>query len=185
MLISKKKKIIVWQPFKNYSTSLLRYLANSKIFGEDRFSFVQGPVPYFDNDAKEFHHLPSLGHTNWLPKSATEYTKILPIRNPYSRVISQWKEGLKYDADLSFDTWFLIHSKQLIQAPVTKLYQYDKLLKVEDIEQELRNLSLFNEDYAFPHNNKSEHNDFELSEKHKEIIYHVHYSDFDEGGYDK
>ena len=185
MLINKEKKIIVWQPFKNYSTSIANYLTSNRIFGKEKFIFVQGPVPYFHGDTKSFDHLPSLGHTNWLPETATEYTRILPIRNPYSRVVSQWKEGLKYDSNLDFDHWFLVHSKQQIQFPVTKLYRYDKLIKVENIEQELRDLSLFNEEHEFPHSNKSDDSDFELSERHKEIIYHMHYSDFDEGQYEK
>ena len=67
----------------------------------------------------EPEHEPSLGHTNWFPKRATTYTKILPIRNPYSRAVSQWKHALKYNDGLSFDEWLFRHSKQLIQFPVS------------------------------------------------------------------
>ena len=186
MLVNNKKKIVVWQPFKNYSTSLVGYLANSKIFGSDRFLFVQGPVPYLDNDVRRPEHEPSLGHTNWLPKRATNYTKILPIRNPYDRAISQWKHALANFKNLEFDEWLMIHSKQLIKFPVTKVYKYDKLIKVENIEQELKDLSLFNDEHEFPHSNKSEVDEsFQLDQRQKDLIYYLHYSDFIEGEYEK
>jgi len=185
MLINDSKKMLVWQPFKNYSTSLANYLTSYRIFRQQRFVFAQGPVPYLDNDVLEPEHEPSLGHTNWFSKRATDYTKILPIRNPYSRAVSQWKHALKYNNELSFDEWLLRHSKQLIKFPVSKVYRYDKLIKVENIEQELKNLSLFNDEYDFPHNNKSDDVDFELNEDHKKLIYFLHYSDFQAGGYSK
>ena len=185
MLINNNRKMLVWQPFKNYSTSLADYLTSNRIFRQQRFVFVQGPVPYLENDVLESEHEPSLGHTNWFPKRATGYTKILPIRNPYFRVVSQWKHALKYSDGLSFDEWLLRHSKQLIQFPVSKMYRYDKLIKVENIEQELKDLSLFNNEYDFPHNNKSDDVDFELNQEHKKLIYFLHQSDFEAGGYSK
>jgi hypothetical protein len=187
MLINEKLEMIVWQPFKNYSTSLAKYLVDHRVFGRgNQFKFVQGPVPYLDNDLKEFDRAPSLGHTNWFPKVSTHYTKVLPIRNPYDRVISQWKHALKYDGGLSFDDFLFNNSKQIIQFPATKVYKYDKLIKVENIEQELKDLSLFNDKYNFPHENKSKESDnFQLEEKQKELIYYLHYNDFQTGGYDK
>jgi hypothetical protein len=186
MLINNKKEILVWQPFKNYSTSIGKYLLNNKIFNENKFIFVQGPVPYLAKDVKEPDAEPGLGHTNWFPKRSTNYLKLLPIRDPYSRVVSQWKQALKNFKDIEFDEWLMIHSKQLIKFPVTKIYEYDELIRVEDIENELRKFHLFNEDYTFPHSNKSDiRNDFQLTQKQKDMIYYLHYSDFIEGGYEK
>ena len=65
------------------------------------------------------------------------------------------------------------------------MYRYDKLIKVENIEQELKDLSLFNDEYDFPHNNKSDDVDLELNEEHKKLIYFLHQSDFEAGGYSK
>lgn len=156
MLINNSKKVLIWQPFKNYSTSIANYLTSRKFFGPDRFIFVQGPVPYLPNDVRQPDHEPALGHTNWLSERSTVYIKVLPIRNPYDRALSQWKHAIKTNPSLSFDDWLMIHSKQLIKFPVTKLYKYDKLLKVEDVENGLRELNLFKEEYPFPHSNKSD-----------------------------
>ena len=65
------------------------------------------------------------------------------------------------------------------------MYKHDKLIKVENIEQELKDLSLFKENYKFPHNNKSDEVDFELNEEHKKLIYFLHQSDFEAGCYSK
>ena len=78
--LQNSKNILVWQPFKNYSTSIANYLTSHKVFGFDKFVFVQGPVPYLPNDVAQPEHEPALGHTNWFSKRATNYTKVLPIR---------------------------------------------------------------------------------------------------------
>ena len=185
MLINNSKQMLVWQPFKNYSTSLLNYLCCHKVFKHKKFIFAQGPVPYFVTDVSRPEHEPSLGHTNWLSKRTASYTKVLPIRNPYNRTVSQWKHAIKTNPSLSFDDWLMIHSKQLIKFPVTKIYEYDILLRVEDIENGLRELNLFKDEHPFPHSNKSDDIDFTLTQYHKDMIYYLHYSDFIEGGYDK
>ena len=186
MLINNKKKILIWQPFKNYSTSLADYMTNYRIFGNGRFLFAQGPVPYLASDVTEPDHEPGLGHTNWLPARCTNYLKLLPIRNPYDRVISQWKNALKDWGNIEFDEWLMTHSKQLIMSPVTKMYKYEKLIKVENIQDELQQLGLWSGEHEFPHNNKSDIQDgFKLNQSQKDIIYYFHYSDFVEGGYEK
>ena len=186
MLINHEKKILVWRPFKNYSSSLVAYLSRVSIFGKEKFMSTHGPVPFLVNDSKNSESMPTLGHTNWLPEQASNYIKLLPIRNPYDRVVSQWMWGLKKGGSYSFDDWLLIHSKQLIQFPVTKIYKYDHLIHVEDMENELRKFELFKEDHKFPHINKSAPiDDFQLTQKQKDMIYYLHYSDFVEGGYEK
>ena len=185
MLINKKKKIIVWQPFKNYSTSISRYLCSYTVFGSEKFKFVQGPVPYLPNDVVEPEDEPSLGHTNWLPKKAINFQKLLPIRNPYDRAISQWKFA-KAGKPVSFDEWLMEDSKQLIKFPVTKLYEYDELIKVENIEKELGRFNLFKEEHAFPYANKSaDDTSFDLNQYQKDLIYYLHHEDFVKGGYKK
>ena len=185
MLINNEKKILVWRPFKNYSSSLLKYLGSYRVFKTDRFISVHGPVPFLENDLNTPNEEPALGHTNWLPEKASSYLKLLPIRNPYDRVVSQWKFSLNFN-QIDFDEWLLECSKQLIQLPVSKVYRYDHLIRVEDIENELRKFDLFNEDHEFPHINKSEPVEgFKLTEKQRDMIYYLHYHDFLHGGYDK
>ena len=70
--------------------------------------------------------------------------------------------------------------------PVTKMYKYEQLIKVEHIQHELEQLGLWNSEHEFPHNNKSDiQDDFKLNQSQKDIIYYFHYSDFVEGGYEK
>ena len=163
-----------------------RYLCSPKIFGKERFIYVEGPAPCLPSDITPDGG-PSLGHTNWLPDRYRNYLKLLPIRNPYDRVVSQWRWGLNLGEDYSFDEWLMIHSKQLIMFAVTKVYYpFDKIIRVEDIEDELRELGLLNGNHDFPHFNKSDvRNDFQLTQKQKDMIYYLHYSDFIEGGYEK
>ena len=196
MLINKERELIVWQPLKNYSTSLNKYLCSYRVFGKERFKFVQGPVPYLPNDVLNPENEPSLGHTNWYPKRAINFKKLLPIRNPYDRAISQWKFTISKGENVSFNKWLMVHSKQLIKFPVTKLYEYDELIKVENIEQELKRFDLFKEECPFPHLNESwksadsknygvDFSSFKLSQQQKDLIYYLHHEDFVKGEYEK
>ena len=49
--------------------------------------------------------------------------------------------------------------------PVTKMYKYEQLIKVEHIQHELEQLGLWNSEHEFPHNNKSDIQDYNKKNK--------------------
>lgn len=182
MIVNEKTEIIIWQPFKNYSTSINRFFAQH----HSNFKIIKN-LKLPDNITYSDRKYSSHGHE--LPTRYENYTKFLPVRNPYERVISQWKYYIKEGGDFNFDEWLLTCSTQPIMYPVTKIYKYDILIKVELLYEELRKyketLGIQRPLHEFPHLNKSDIEDPILTQPQKDFIYYFHYSDFNEGGYSR
>jgi hypothetical protein len=143
------------------------------------FIMTFGPQPSIGYEKKKL-----TVHTNEIFDESEKYQFILPIRNPYTRVVSQWKYHCMTCGDIKFEEWFWKYSRITIMLPVARLYKYDRIIKTENITEELKNLNLYYE--AFPTVNKSRDDlGHSLSEKEKELIYYLHYEDFIAGNYEK
>lgn len=178
MLYNDKDKIALWTPYKNYSTSLRFYLLN-KPYSE--WKEYIGDEPCVNFNKRRFGY-----HTNNYPTHFENYKFILPIRNPYNRVISQYKfQSRFFTKHKTFKEWFWPDGKELIGYPVAGLYRYTDLLKVENVEEELKRLNLYL-GYPIPKMNVSQNNnECVLTQEDKDLIYFLHYEDFIAGGYDK
>lgn len=173
MLINHLKKIVIWTPFKNYSSSLNMYLR------QRGFIMTFGPQATIGHEKNRL-----TTHTNELMSGLEDYELILPIRNPYKRVVSQWKYHCAVSNKISFEEWFWKLSRAAIMLPVTRLYKYTRLIKVENIEQELKDLNLYYGAFS-KINESSKDLSHALSEQEKELIYYLHYEDFIAGNYEK
>jgi hypothetical protein len=177
MLVNKRRKLIISTPFKNYSTTL------ENIFSEMGWDKFYGAHPIITGDSTEcrsFEHK----HNNLVSDHFKDegYEVILPVRNPYNRVNSMWKHS-KYFHEINFDEWFFENSKCACCFPVTRLYQYDHLVKVENLVEDFESLDIKID--FLPQFNKSIETGVEFTEIQKEQIYYLHYEDFKNGEYEK
>jgi len=200
MLHSPRKKVIIYQPFKNASTSLGRFFLQSPYFQE-----ILGEHPNWNVDKievpQEFER-PHGSHTHvwfsWRLQDFKEYDVYVPIRNPYDRTVSMYKFYLQHCTKkninpLGFSDWLLREFKQPIHLPVTQVYNYTQLIKVEQIEEDVSKLvekhDIFFRRTAlkqFPHNNKSQEiEEIKMTQFEKDVIYFWHYQDFINGGYER
>jgi len=185
MIYSNVDKVIIYTPFKNFSSSLHAYYS-----GKPRYHSIVGPSPDYNFSLTTKVNR----HTGFMPDDIDkEYTKYLPIRNPYDRVMSQYNWHLKTCGEISFNEWFMVHSKQPVCHPVTTIYpKFDKVLHVENLVNELRENNLLlkkpstQEEFPFPHKNPTENKRIiNFTDEQKEAIYYFHYDDFLAGGYSK
>lgn len=177
MIVNHKTKVIIWQPFKNYSFSI-----DSFFRAEHGFEHIDG-----SQLTHSFNETGYGRHTHYASDDIKHYKRFLPIRNPYNRVMSQWKFSIKHGNKLDFDNWLLRAGNNPIMYPVTKLYKFDHLIHTEQIFEELYNLKevlgIERQIIEFPHLNKSEYNNPILTQSQKDFIYYFHYSDFLTGNY--
>lgn len=178
MLYNNRRSMIIWTPFKNYSTSIRFYFLEQ--MNSEWKEFI-GYEPHTGLETKRFGV-----HANKAPSYYNHYKFILPIRNPYDRILSQWKFCSRCEnTNFKFSEWFLKHGKYSYQLPVVKLYKYNTLLKVENIEEELKKINL-HLGYPLPKLNTSPNPlNYELTQEDKDLIYFLHYEDFVAGGYEK
>jgi len=185
MIYSHNHKVVIYTPFKNFSSSLQAYYSN-----KPKFHSIVGPNPNYNFDLSNSINR----HTAFVPDDIDKnYKKFLPIRNPYERVISQYNWHLKTCGQISFDEWFMIHSKQPVCQPVTVIYpKFDQVLHVENLVEELRENGLLvknpstQEEFSFPHKNATENKIVvNFTNQQRENIYYLHYSDFLVGGYER
>ncbi len=195
MLHSPRRRVIIYQPFKNASSSLGRYFLQSPYFRE-----LLGEHPTWNVRSPP---LPTHGsHTHiWFDfrfDSFDQYDVYLPIRNPYTRTISMYKFYLRYCdrsniEPRSFGDWLMREFKQPIHLPVTQVYNYTKLIKLEQIADDVAKLV---EEHdipfrktavkEFPHRNKGQQiKKIEMTQFEKDVIYFWHYQDFINGGYER
>lgn len=181
MLHNCKLKKVIWTPYKSYSTTLRSYFINSY---QSEWGELIGPSLYAGIEFKKNGGYTV--HTNAHPcyyEDDTEY--ILPIRNPYDRVLSAWKFQYRIGNINNFRDWFWSSGKDLAIGPVTKYYRHNTLLKVENIEEELKKMNL-HLGYPLPKLNTSPNPlNYELTQEDKDLIYFLHYEDFVAGGYEK
>jgi hypothetical protein len=139
---------------------------------------------------------------NWKPRPFKSYRRLLPIRNPYDRILSMWKfhvdsnEVHKWESEESLQWYmeemFMFHPLTL---PVCRLFRHhwQWLLKTENLEAELRKHEIDIPNKIFPKANKSrielddimDESDIKLWEKkYKPMIAHFHKLDFEAGGYE-
>lgn len=183
MIYSNTKKTVIYCPFKNCSSSLQAYFSN-----KPQWHSCVGPNPDYN-----FHTNARINrHTAYVPQDVSDnFLRFLPIRNPYDRVISQYHWHLKTVGEISFNEWLMVHSKQPVCQPVTTIYEeYDHLLHVENMEEEMREHGLLivreGVELKFPRMNVTEDKEeIVLTSWQKEYIYFLHYSDFVEGGYSR
>ena len=192
MIVNRKDKFAIFLPFKNYSNSLIDFFVTSC----RTLCYVRyiGDVPCYSWEKPLY----SNAHTCVCPEliMGKEWKRYLPIRNPYDRVISQWKWHLQRGDDQpEFEDWLMLHSKQAVSMPVTKVYSnYTDIIKCENIKNEIFNNDLMpigpdreKQILLFPHSNKSKIKKppMQLTRRQQEIIYYFHYEDFLVGGYSK
>lgn len=177
MIVNHQTKVIIWQPFKNYSFSIDSFFRT-----EHGFEHIDGNQLSYSFNKTGYGR-----HTHYVPDNVKCYKKFLPIRNPYNRVMSQWKFSIKHGNTLNFDDWLLRAGNNPIMYPVTKLYDFDHLIHVEQICEELYNyrniLGIIRPIVEFPHINMSEVSNPILTQEQKDFIYYFHYSDFLTGSY--
>lgn len=179
MLYNHDLQTIIWTPYKNYSTSIRCYLLDQ--LRSPWREFI-GYEPCTGLEIKQYGV-----HTTNYPEYYDHFKFILPIRNPYDRVLSQYKFESKYftTTHYTFKEWFWKYGKDQYRLSATKLYRYNELLKVENIEQELKRLNL-HLGYPLPKMNVSQNNnECVLTQEDKDLIYFLHYEDFIAGGYEK
>lgn len=188
MIVNRKNKFVIFMPFKNYSNSLLAFFTKWSCYTR-----YVGDCPHFSWESPLFVN----PHTATCPQlvMGEEWRRYLPIRNPYDRVISQWKWHIQTGEELEFNDWLMTHSKQAVSMPVTKVYpHHTDLLKCENIIDEIfNNQDLYfgpnreKQIQLFPHSNKSKIKKppVELTQRQQEIIYYYHYEDFVAGEYSK
>ena len=171
MLINHRKKQLLFTPFKNFSTSINNFLTRT----DRSWQMCLGPHP---GDPTHIG-----GHTNFAPMSSEGYRKYLLIRNPYDRVLSMWGYSNKLmNKDETFFDYLQVNLIRPELGPVTVAFEYDHLIHVENIHNELVALTDCKDE--FPHKNKGEYK-HELTDLEKEFIYFVHRFDFINGEYDK
>lgn len=167
MLVNYERRIVLFTPFKNCSSSLHDY------FGRDRsWINVIGPQP-FDG---------LIGyHTNVLASWWRGWEVWLPIRNPYDRVRSMWKFCCSREGFVDFSQWVENRLHDAHFGPVTTLYPYTRLIQCERLSRELHDLGC---DYGdMPRLNVSEIANPDMIAADYMAIEQVHAADFLAGGY--
>lgn len=108
-----------------------------------------------------------------IPDEYKHYPSFCVVRNPYSRLVSWWwsickAEGDRYGhkkelADRGLTTSFTDFLKLwatkngIAQAPIVNLNQFDYILKLENITNDLNTLPFFASKVEFPQRNKRNH----------------------------
>ena len=86
MYLNHQSELLIWEPYKNYSSSINEFL-------HDLYGWVRifGEQPFVHSDDVIVG-----AHTNTIPTVAKikDFRMFLPLRNPYDRVLSQWKYSI-------------------------------------------------------------------------------------------
>jgi hypothetical protein len=185
MLYNKKKNTIIWLPHKICSTSLRGYFREDTTWEVYHSRHYVSPL-YFPTHV-DHHGVTYPTETNFSPalggRTKDSYRRVLPLRNPYDRVVSMWKFHIALGFKENFEEWFaqifMFHPSTL---PATRIFagHYDETIITENIESELKRLNL--DHGEFPHLNKTQ-GTHELTSSQKQIISHFHKEDFLKGGY--
>lgn len=166
MLINERQRIVIYTPFKVGSQSLHKYFDNReswwRVIGKHPLSPIYGP------------------HTADLATRWEEYEILLPLRDPFSRVVSMWKYYRQTGGDLLFPAWLDERLTSPELGPVAGQYRFTGVLHLETMGAELKARGL---DYGeFPHLHKGTEN-HTLTIDERDRIVQVHGIDFLVGGY--
>jgi hypothetical protein len=197
MIVSEKNKYVFISVMKSGTHSMYDYLVknyNGKHFTRGKLLNAGGKY-----------------HTNVIPKENQNYYKFTLVRNPYSRAISiynvckninPYKEdyiGKIGDDFLSFCKWlssnnckkdpgragFVVRPQWEWLRPCGK---FDKILHVETVEEELKDLPFIDKDISFPNllerTDKSKWKEF-YNQQTADLVYKWAQKDFELYGYDK
>ena len=183
MLINHEEKVIIHLPFKNYSTSLRTYFLE---FDEWELLNTLHPTVTRDSYDNDSRYYMSSAHGNIPPYNFIRYKKILPLRNPYDRVISVWKWICRSFGEVEFNKHFYKGAKYPTSFPVSRTYPHDFVVRTENLKEDFEKYGINLDMDTFPHLNKhGSEVEHELTELEKEIIYWWHKEDFDAGNYEK
>ena len=158
MFVNRIRQEVIYTPFKVFSTSTRAYLEE-----QDDWVEAIGCQPHSSWEDARFSV-----HNHILEHRVANYKKILPIRDPYARVISQYKWRCKRLGEISFEDWFMLESRQCVLSAVTEIYKYDQLMTLDDMIQQWP---------GFPHENHIE-KEVIIPSQFIPIIDYIHYSDF-------
>jgi len=219
MLYNKERNTIIWLPYKNYSSSLMEY------FDAHEWRTSHEPTEwqaYISNSIK-VNHVPGfndIGCTRhgitypvmchplnshayeWEPRPFKSYRRLLPLRNPYDRVLSMWKFHVDSNREHEWEQgeslkWymeevFMFHPLTLPACRIFK-HHWQWIIKTEEIEHELIRHEINIPNKIFPQANKSRILLEEImdkptiklwNEKYKPMVAHFHKSDFEAGNYE-
>ena len=179
-----KKRTIIYTPFKNYSSSLIAYFGN---LGWNNLPTLHPQITGDLWNNGPWYQQCGL-HGNVVPNRFQSFKKILPIRNPYERLISAWRFHLKTipsQDNMTFDQYLEINGRSPAAFPVSRFFSHDAIVRVEHLVEDFAALGY--EINNFPHKNKSDSQNFRdcLNQRQKEIIQWWHKEDFDAGGYER
>jgi hypothetical protein len=184
MLINCDTKTIIYTPFKNYSTSLHEY------FGDlDGWEEFVGIHPRIDGDCYDCdpNYNITYKHTNKPPSVYKSYKRILPLRNPYDRVMSMWAWTNMEFGGVSFESFFFRGAKYPAAFPAARIYPYDFIVRTENIKEDFEKAGIDIDMSKFPHSHESTYpiTAHKYTEFEKSSIYWWHKEDFDAGNYEK
>ena len=173
MLLNNSKELLIWTPYKNYSTSL-----HVNFRGPNGWVMVIGANTM----------MPGLlgPHTNqFTGPTADRLIRILPVRNPFNRVVSMWKFSQRFcdkENKLSFTNWFNKLGHKPMNGPVFSQYPHSKIVRCEHIVEDFKALGI--DISNIPWENKSEDTrPVELTKTQKDCIRWFHREDFEAGRY--
>lgn len=206
MPISHKYTAIFVHVPKTGGTSIQKFLKIAKqpssLWGSEKEIRI-----FFNNRKYALQHVPAAYIKYMYPEMFEEYFKFGFVRNPYDRVLSEYRWQHRKDEYLNQDindpTYFLKWIKEFYERDNTDhkctqkciLYYNDVLLvdkvyKYEDFDESIKDIKMMlgAHELQIGHFNKSERQvDKEklLNEENKEFIYNRFKEDFDTFGYDK
>lgn len=223
MIYNHKLNTIIWLPYKNYSSSLMDYFNAHEwrnYFEATDWTChysnsIKMNLPGYDDIGATRHGItyPPMIHAEsnsfeWQPRDCKSYRRLLPLRNPYDRVLSMWKFHIDYNKEQDLQepdslTYYMteVFMFHPLTLPATRLFRhhYQWTMKMENIEEELVRHKLMLPDpkgfrnKPFPLVNKSRYTLEEVmdddtrklwEEKFKPMVAHFHIRDFEAGDYE-
>lgn len=173
MLINTSKQLLIWTPYKSYSTSFHHHFR-----GYNGWLGVVGAhtmMPHM--------HGP---HTNsYQGPTSVDLVRILPLRNPFNRVRSMYKFSQRDqtpEKKLTFTEWFETFGVLPLNGSAVSQYEHEEVIRVETLAEDLSKFGIDAKD--FPHENKSnEESKILLTDDQKTVIRYIHRKDFEKGNY--
>jgi hypothetical protein len=191
MIFNKEKRVLIWTPYASWSTSIMSYFNVLEPKSMIQLGLDTTWEVFISNSPSSclYNVLPNRHGLGYPDVESTQYKKILILRNPYDRVLSMWKKHISHgiwkedSLDHFLGRVFMFHPYSY---PACRMFEehYDEVVCVEDLQDRFEELGIadFNKK-PFPHLNKSDPSDYQLTKRQKNIISHFHYSDFVVGKY--
>ena len=174
MLFNFEKKIAILLPFKTGSTSVVGHLTDKK--RKSDLNWIPLYAPHF-NESVEIH-------SNVKPPHMSDFTKFLLVRNPYARVLSMWNHTCRYEKiEIPFNKGFIQNIHRPVIGSVTQHFPFDYLIKMENMEDDLKKYDLIEADESIKIRNVGNTPDYEFSDEELIAIRYLYRSDFVNCGY--